>query len=229
MSVAQDKPIFDAMRAVCGPLDAEAVVAMKDAIAVSTPTNDKAIFDVVRRFDDDSDGLDAREVGIIKAGINAYFLGTTVAPSADRNIGIAGLNIIKEFEGLRLKAYYCPAGILTIGYGSTGPHVKLGMVITEAEADALLREDLDRFEDAVHVACPLASQNQFDAMVSLAFNIGIANFRKSTVLRAHKAGDHMTAANAFAMWNKARVKGVLQPLTGLTRRRAAEANLYRRG
>lgn len=229
MSVAHDKPIFDAMRAVCGPLDAAAVVAMKDAIAVSTPENDKPIFDVARRFDDDKDGLDTREVGILKAAINAFFSRAALPKTAARNISEAGLKIVKEFEGLELKAYYCPAGILTIGYGSTGPHVKLGMVITEAEAEELLREDLDRFENAVNEMCPLATQPQFDAMVSLAFNIGIANFRRSTVLRAHKAGDHMTAANAFAMWNKAKVKGVLQPLTGLTRRRAAEANLYRRG
>lgn len=145
--------------------------------------------------------------------------------SGRRSINKAGLDIIREFEGLRLKAYVCPAGVLTIGYGSTGSHVKPGMVITEAQADELLRSDLRRFEDAVATAAPKATDNQFSAMVSLAFNIGVAAFtRPSTVLRRHLAGDHAGAADAFAMWNKAGGK----VLPGLVRRRAAEAALYRR-
>jgi lysozyme len=140
-----------------------------------------------------------------------------------RRINKAGLDLIKSFEGLALKAYLCPARVWTIGYGSTGAHVKPGMVITEAEAERLLREDLMRFEDAVAKAAPDATDNQFAAMVSLAFNIGEAGLRKSTVLRKHLAGDHLGAASAFAMWNK----GGGKVLPGLTRRRAAEAQLYR--
>lgn len=140
-----------------------------------------------------------------------------------RGINKAGLEIIKEFEGLRLKAYICPAGVLTIGYGSTGSHVKPGMVITEAQAEELLRSDLRRFEDAVAKAAPDATDNQFSAMVSLAFNIGEGAFAGSTVLRKHLAGDHVGAAEAFKLWNK----GGGQVLTGLVKRRAAEAQLYR--
>lgn len=141
----------------------------------------------------------------------------------ERRINQAGLDLIKSFEGLKLKAYLCPAKVWTIGYGSTGSHVKPGMAITEAEAERLLRDDLDRFEDAIAAAAPNATDNQFAAMVSLAFNVGVTAFLKSTVLRKHLAGDHMGAATAFGMWVKA--GGV--KLAGLVRRRAAEAQLYR--
>lgn len=145
-------------------------------------------------------------------------------PSA-RRIGAAGLALIKSFEGKRLTAYKCPAGVWTIGYGSTGPHVRPGMTISEAEAEALLRKDLARFENTVAAALPNATQNQFDAMVSLAFNIGSAAFAQSTVVRRAKAGNHAGAADAFHMWNKAGG----QEIAGLVRRRAAEAALYLKG
>lgn len=139
-----------------------------------------------------------------------------------------GLTLLKEFEGCILKSYKCPAGIWTIGYGSTGPHVKPGMTITKREAEALLIEDLSRFERAVlkAVAPIKPEQEEFDAMVSLAFNIGIAGFSKSSVVRNYKKGDRAAAANAFGMWNKARVNGKLTVLKGLTRRRAAEKDLF---
>jgi lysozyme len=137
-------------------------------------------------------------------------------------IGTKGLALIKRFEGLRLKAYLCPAKVWTIGYGSTGAHVKPGMEITEVQAEKLLLDDLDRFEKAVSDAAPNATQDQFDAMVSLAFNIGIAGFQKSSVLRLHKAGRQSAAADSFALWNK----GGGKVLAGLVRRRADEAHLY---
>lgn len=142
-----------------------------------------------------------------------------------RQIGGKGLALIKHFEGCKLSAYKCPANVWTIGYGSTGSHVKPGMQITEQEAEKLLREDLSRFEKAVAEDAPNATQNQFDAMVSLAFNIGIAGFRRSSVRRLHRAGDHQGAAKAFLMWSKAGGK----TLRGLVRRREAEAALYRSG
>lgn len=142
-----------------------------------------------------------------------------------RRINAAGLALIKQFEGLELKAYVDPVGALTIGYGSTGPHVKPGMVITEAEAEDLLRDDLARFEKAVASMCPVATDNQFAAMVSLAFNAGAGEggFKTSTLRRKHNEGDHMGAAAEFARWNKAGGR----VLNGLVRRRAAEAQLYR--
>lgn len=142
-----------------------------------------------------------------------------------RAINKEGLELVKSFEGLRLKAYRCSANVLTIGWGSTGPHVKEGMTITKDQAEELLRSDLRRFEDAVSAAAPKATDNQFSAMVSLAFNIGIGALQRSTVLRRHLAGDHAGAADAFLMWNKAAGR----VLAGLTRRREAEAALYRKG
>jgi len=135
----------------------------------------------------------------------------------------AGLRIIKEFEGLRLRAYRCPAGVWTIGYGHTRTARK-GQVITEAEADRLLREDLRVFEQGVLDALGGAptTENQFSAMVSLAYNIGLGAFRRSKVLAFHKAGKTAEAARAFANWRKAGGK----VLPGLVRRRAAEAKLY---
>lgn len=142
-----------------------------------------------------------------------------------RRINAEGLALIKESEGMRLKAYICPAGVLTVGFGSTGPHVKPGMVITEAEAEALLRDDLARFERGVEkLTGGHATDNQFSAMVSLAFNVGLDAFKRSTLLRKHMEGDTAGAADEFARWTRANGK----ILPGLVKRRAKEAALYRR-
>ena len=141
-----------------------------------------------------------------------------------------GKALIKTHEGCRLRAYLCPAGVWTIGYGSTGPHVKKGKVITKQEAEELLDQDLVRFELAVLKAVKPAvpNQNEFDAMVSLAFNIGIGAFARSSVARNFKAGNKTKAAESFGMWTKARnpKTGRLEPLPGLVRRRADEKQLF---
>lgn len=136
--------------------------------------------------------------------------------------GPKGLNLITEFEGFRGDAYFDPVGVLTIGFGSTH-NVKEGDAITRDQAlDRLVRE-LGMYENAVGQACTVEpTQHQFDAMVSFCYNVGPANFRKSTVLKAHNNGDFQAAARAFSLWNKA--GGKVWP--GLTRRRAAEAALY---
>lgn len=139
-----------------------------------------------------------------------------------RRIGRNGRALIRSFESLALTAYLCPAGVWTIGYGSTGAHVKSGLTITAARAEELLTEDLDRFERCLTVQVPTATQNQYDAMMSLAFNIGTTNFTASTLLRKHRAANTVGAAAEFARWNKSKGK----VLAGLTRRRAAEAALY---
>jgi lysozyme len=133
-----------------------------------------------------------------------------------------GIDLIKSSEGCKLKAYTCPAGVLTVGFGSTGPHVHEGMEITQADADLLLRMDLNRFENAVNRTCPKASQPQYDAMVSLCYNIGEGAFAKSSVARLHNAGKPAEAGQAFMLWNKAAKK----VSRGLTARRAKESALY---
>lgn len=141
-----------------------------------------------------------------------------------RFINRAGLELVKQFEGCKLTAYKCPAGVWTIGYGSTGDHVRPGMTITKDQAEELLRSDLRRFEAAVQTEAGDATDNQFSAMVCLAFNIGIAAFARSSVLRWHQAKNTGEAANAFRLWNKAGGK----ILPGLVKRREAEAALYRK-
>lgn len=133
-----------------------------------------------------------------------------------------GIDLIKEFEGLYLNAYLCPAKVWTIGYGHTRTAMP-GQSISEARARELLREDLAEFERAVgnQVVAPL-NQNQFDALVSFAFNLGAGNLARSTLLRRVNMRDYAGAAGEFARWNKAGGK----VLNGLTRRRAAEAALF---
>lgn len=137
----------------------------------------------------------------------------------------SGLVLIKKSEGLRLTAYLDPSGAWTIGYGhSIG--VAEGEQITNAQADALLAQDLATFERGVGALAQDPSSNEFSAMVSLAFNIGLGAFDCSTVLRQHNAGDKPAAAEAFLLWNKAHVDGQLVELPGLTTRREAERQLY---
>lgn len=136
--------------------------------------------------------------------------------------GEKGLELIKEFEGLRLTAYLCPAQVWTIGYGHTAG-VRQGDVIIEAQADAFLRHDLAASELAVgRRVTALLNQNQFDALVSFTFNLGAGNLSRSTLLKKLNAGDYAGAAEEFLRWNRAGGK----PLAGLSRRRAAERALF---
>jgi lysozyme len=143
---------------------------------------------------------------------------------ANYKIGKKGLDLIKSFEGLRLTSYLCAANVVTIGYGSTGKHVKKGMVITEDYANRLLLEDVSRFQKAVNkMVTSNISQNQFDALVSFAFNLGEGALQKSTLLKKVNANPmDASITGEFAKWNKAGSK----VLAGLTRRRESEAKLY---
>ena len=137
-----------------------------------------------------------------------------------------GIDLIHSYEQLRLKAYMpTPNDRLTIGWGSTGPDIKMGMTWTKEQADARFARDLTRFEQTVRdaIADTPTTQNQFDAMVSLCYNIGGANFTSSTLVKKHNARDYAGAAEQFGRWNKQAGK----VLNGLTRRRAEEAALYR--
>jgi lysozyme len=144
-----------------------------------------------------------------------------------RQINDAGLTLIKDFEGLQLDAYQDVAGIWTIGFGHT-KGLYPGMHITAQQAEQALQDDLNATENVVDSATSKAAttDNQFAAMVALCFNIGSANFRSSSVLRDHLAGDYGQAGDAFLLWNKAHVQGRLQPVAGLTNRRRAERDLY---
>ena len=133
-----------------------------------------------------------------------------------------GIALITEFEGFREKAYQDVVGIWTIGYGFT-LGVQPGDTITKAQAKARLARELDGYEAAVTRACTNEpNQNEFDALVCFAFNVGVSGMAKSSVIKAHNRGDHQAAARAFSLWNKAGGK----VWAGLTRRRAAEAALY---
>lgn len=140
---------------------------------------------------------------------------------ANRKIGQAGLALIKQYEGCRLAAYRCAAGVWTIGYGHTAG-VHSGMTITQAQADAYLRQDIAKFEGYVNnpAYVPITAnlnQNQFDALVSFAFNLGAGNLRKLC-----KGRTAAQIARTMPNYNKAAGK----VLAGLKRRRAAEQALF---
>lgn len=138
-----------------------------------------------------------------------------------RHINEKGLALVKEFEGCELEAYLCPAGVWTIGYGHTFA-VEMGQVISETEAEALLREDLKQAEEAVDrlVTVPI-NENQFSALVSFVFNLGAGAFTNSTLLKKINA-EEFDAADQLLRWNKAGD----EELPGLTRRRHAERALF---
>jgi lysozyme len=140
---------------------------------------------------------------------------------------VAGLSLIRQAEGLRLRAYLCPAGVWSIGYGTTvypdEREVRRGQTCTLEQAADYLANDLQGFERAVAkmVTVPL-TENQFAALVSLAYNVGIGALRGSTLLRLLNAGDYAGAANQFPRWNRAAGR----VLPGLVKRRAAERDLF---
>ena len=136
-----------------------------------------------------------------------------------------GLDLIKRHEGLKLKAYICPAGIPTIGYGHTRT-AQIGGTITEQQAEELLKQDVSYAEVGVYRQLPNLKQNQFDALVSFVFNVGYGNFQKSTLLKRIKEGAACSEIKyQFSRWNK----GGGKVLAGLTKRREDESNLYCNG
>lgn len=134
-----------------------------------------------------------------------------------------GVDLIKEFEGLRLKAYRDPVGVWTIGYGHTGGDVKPGQVISQARAEQLLKGDTGWAQDAVRrsVKVPL-SQGQFDALTSFTYNLGGGALASSTLVKKLNARDYAGAQKEFGRW----VHAGGEVLAGLVRRRAAEAKMF---
>lgn len=144
-----------------------------------------------------------------------------------KSISKTGIDLISSFEGIRLNAYDDGVGVWTIGIGTTtypnGVKVKKGDSCTLDQAKTYFAHDLKRFEASVNnlVKVPL-SQNQFDALVSLTYNIGSGNFASSTLLKKLNAKDYQGAADQFPRWNKAKGK----VMKGLVRRREAERALF---
>jgi lysozyme len=143
-------------------------------------------------------------------------------------VNVDGYALLKKFEGCVLKAYKCPAGVWTIGFGNTfyedGTKVKEGDVITQQRADELAKYIVEQFATSIRamIKQPL-NENQFSACVSLAYNIGTGGFKKSSVLRKLNVNPtDPTIADSFRLWNKG--GGVI--LKGLVRRREAEIALY---
>ena len=138
-----------------------------------------------------------------------------------------GKTLIKTYEGLRLEAYKCSAGVPTIGYGATfyenGTKVKMSDVITKERAEQLFEYHIKLFSDKVSKVVPVLNCNQFSALVSFAFNVGIGNFKNSTLLKKVKVNpDDVSIGAEFLRWNKAGGKEI----KGLTTRRNAEKELY---
>ena len=133
-----------------------------------------------------------------------------------------GLELIKKFEGCKLEAYKCSAGVLTIGYGHTGG-VNPYDEISQEEAENLLKEDITKFEKYVEDNVKIdLKQNQFDALVAWTFNLGVGNLRSSTMLKELNNLNYKKVPSEMKRWNKAGGK----TLNGLVRRREAEALLF---
>jgi len=143
------------------------------------------------------------------------------------NISANGIALIKQFEGCKLKAYQDSVGVWTIGYGWThavdGKQIKAGMTIDQAAADRLLKCGVVQYEQGVNqLVKAKINQQQFDALVSFAYNLGTRSLSTSTLLQKLNAGDKQGAADEFPKWNKAGGK----ELRGLVTRRAAERELF---
>jgi lysozyme len=160
----------------------------------------------------------------------------TMATEKPKKIGVSqkGIDLTKEYEGLRLGAYKDAVGIWTIGYGTTridGNSISPRLVISKERAEELLKAGLDsHLEEALGYIRPESlakmNQNQIDALASFVYNVGVGNFQRSTLLKRINEGRFDDVPAQMAKWNKGRVKGVLTVLRGLSRRRAAEGALW---
>lgn len=204
--------------------------------------NRKPVFDAVRTLL--GRGFTSAEVAaldhafdIVEGGLRAKQVRTAITTSSvvGRAIGKAGSDLIKEFEGCekdrpdgKFEAYPDPGSAdgkpWTIGWGSTGPDVTPATVWTKEQCDARFDQDIQKYANAVSEAIGNAptTQNQFDALVSFHYNTGA--IRTATLTKKHKAGDFVAAQAEFLRWNK----NAGRVMKGLVRRRAAEAELYKR-
>lgn len=186
----------------------------------------KAIFDAAK-----AQGVDFNRAGAVEILDNALSL-LGMPPDGVLTPSPIAVALIQRFEGCRLQAYPDPGtgrDPWTIGWGSTtdekGQAIKPGQIWTQERADARLKEEVRVFGNKVAALLDGAptTQQQFDAMVSLAYNIGIRALADSTLLRMHKDHDYAGAAGQFARWNKSGGR----VLAGLVKRRDAEARVYK--
>ena len=160
------------------------------------------------------------ETGI---GLGAERLITVTGHGAEQVEQAMRRALIEKFEGLRLTAYQDMVGVWTIGYGHTGPDVKAGLTITQQQAEQLLINDLARFNNGVNALVTVKiNQNQFDALISFSYNLGLGSLQQSTLLRLLNAGNFQAAADQFPRWDRAGGKEV----AGLLARRNAERALF---
>lgn len=171
---------------------------------------------------------DASGGGVVDSFLSVGYALNSMIGGKRMNISINGVDRIKEHEALRLTKYRDQGGLWTIGYGHLiGPFESFPGAITEERALTLLVKDLADAESAVNALVSVAiTQEQYDALVSLVFNIGAGNFRKSRLLKRLNAGDVQGAAAEFSKWNKVSMGGQLVASAGLSARRAAEAALF---
>jgi len=192
-----------------------------------------AIFDAVRQAARPGLFNDEGYVTALDNLLDAF--GVPRADAGQRSLSPAGEALIQKWEGYakdigadRVRSYPDPAtggAPWTIGWGSTGSDIGPDTIWTKAQAQARFREHVAEFGEGVRKAIGAAptTQAQQDAMTSLAYNIGLTNFARSTLLKKHKDGDYAGAAQQFAVWNRANGK----VMNGLTDRRADEARMYR--
>lgn len=180
--------------------------------------------------------IGSQTAGVYYAEITAKLSAKPAKPgksSGDRSISQAGIDLVKEFEGLhdllsdgRVKAYLDPVDVPTIGWGHTDG-VRLGDIITVDEAEAFLKADLEEAgTDVSNYVEVSLNDNQFSALASFIFNIGSTAFSNSTMRRLLNQGDYQGAANQFPVWKHGTVNGQKVVLQGLVRRRAAERALF---
>lgn len=151
-------------------------------------------------------------------------LASVVASGA---IGLAGLGLLQMSEGKLNAVYKDPAGILTVCYGHTGPELRLGQFYTDDQCDTILARDILSHRAGIDKCINLSlTRNEYDAVLDLAFNVGVTAVCKSTLVRRINSGDNAGASNEFLRWNKARVRGKVVVLRGLTKRREAERALF---
>lgn len=151
-----------------------------------------------------------------------------------KTVGVEGMKLIKKWEGCKLTAYKDSVGVWTIGWGTTkypnGIRVKQGDKITQVEADAMLKRQVQEHADGMlqYISVSKLNQNQYDALASFHYNLGRHILKGSTLATYLNAGDWNKATNSMLQYNKGRINGVLTVLKGLQNRRNAEVELFKK-